>query len=126
MIRAIPLAGLLVLTAVPALANPTPSTAVAPAPEEGSIPFVNHGGVDDWRAVGDKVIYFKDSHGRWFKATLFSAAFDLPFVDEIGIETRGSDTLDKFGAIVVRGQRYPLQSLVKVDGPPKGKLRKPG
>ena len=82
--------------------------------------------MDDWRAFGDKVIYFKDNHGRWFKATLFSAAFDLPFVDEIGIETRGSDTLDKFGAIVVRGQRYPLQSLVKVDGPPKGKLRKPG
>lgn len=118
------LGAILAALAMPALADPVPPP--PPAPQEASIPFANHGGVDDWRAAGDKVIYFKGNHGQWYKAELFSSAFDLTSVDEIGIETRGTDTLDRFGAVIVRGTRYPLRSLVKVDGPPKGKIRKPG
>ena len=119
--RIIKLSPFLLLAAapLPALAQEQPAP-----PAEASIPFVNHGGVDDWRAEGSQTIYFRDSHGQWYKGILFMPAFDLPFVETIGIETRGSDTLDKFGTIIVHGQRYPLQSLVKVDGPPKHKVEK--
>ena len=100
------------LFAAPAVAG-TPS-----ASHDASIAFADHGGVDDWRAEGDQVVYFKDQHRQWYRATLFSPAFDLPFAEHIGIDARPSGTLDKWGAIIVRGQRYPFQTFERVAGPP--------
>jgi len=108
-----PLAALALGIAAPAQAAP-PKAADA----EASIPFVSYGGVDDWRAESDRVIYFKDLHRQWYRATLMSPAFDLPFTERVGIEARGTDRLDKFASVIVRGQSYPIQSFVKVDGPP--------
>src|SRR4051812_41645996 len=42
------------LAGSPAFAAASNSTSHA---SEASIPFANHGGVDDWRAVGDSTIY---------------------------------------------------------------------
>ena len=70
-----------------------------------SIPFANHGGVNNWRAVGDRTVYFEDQHRRWYRATLMGPAFDLPFVENIGINAGPSGSLDKFGAVVVRQGR---------------------
>jgi hypothetical protein len=85
---------------------------------EASIPFANRGGVEDWRAQGDTVIWFQDQHRRWYRAELFGPAFDLPSVEHIGIDASHSGTLDKFGAIVVRGHRYGFRSFERMDGPP--------
>jgi len=87
---------------------------------EAAIPFANLGGVDDWRADGDRAVYFEDLHHNWYRAELFMPAFDLPYTEYIGIDSRPNGTLDKFGAIYVHGQRYPFESFVKVDGPPSG------
>ena len=102
------------LAAVPSGAVAAP----APARSEASIPFANHGGVDDWRAEGTRTIYFKDQHNKWYRATLMMPAFDLPFVETIGIDARPVGTLDKFGAVIVKGQRYPFASFESVSGPP--------
>ncbi|GFM27550.1 DUF6491 family protein [Novosphingobium sp. PY1] len=106
------------LVAVPAMAEPAP-TATAQQQGQASIPFADHGGVDDWRAGDSRTIYFRDSHRQWYRATLMSPAFDLPYVEHIGIDAGPTGTLDKFGAVVVKGQRYQITSFERVDAPPK-------
>ena len=106
-----PLAALALL-APPALAGN------GSAQRDAAIHFADHGGVDDWRAAGDRTIYFKDRHRRWYRAELFAPAFDLAFTEQIGIDARPSGTLDKWGAIYVRGQRYPFRSFERAAGPP--------
>ncbi|MCW1986823.1 UNVERIFIED_ORG: hypothetical protein M2348_002573 [Sphingomonas sp. R1F5B] len=114
MIRIAALAAL-ALAATPALAQ----APVNPAkPVEASIPFVNHGGIRDWRAQGDSTLYVQDQSGQWYRASLMGPAFDLPFAQAIGFDARGTDTFDRFASVVVHGQSYPVQSLVKVAGPP--------
>ena len=93
---------------------------------EASIPFANHGGVRNWRADGDQTVYFEDSQRRWYKAELMSRANGLPFANAIGIDPGATDRLDRFGAIVVEGQRYPFKSFVRVDGPPEKKAKDKG
>jgi hypothetical protein len=88
------------------------------AQQEASIAFANRGGVEDWRAQGDSVIYFQDQHRHWYRAELFGPAIDLPYVEHIGIDASPSGTLDKFGAIYVRGQRYGFRSFERVSKPP--------
>jgi len=87
------------------------------AQQNAEIPFASSGGIWDWRADGDSAVYLQDLHGQWYRAELFMPAFDLPFVQFIGIDARPIGTLDKFGAIYVDGQRYPFKSFVEVPDP---------
>ncbi len=99
-----------------------PATAATPSPakpdRQATIPFVNLGGIQDWRADGTKGLWIEDAHRQWYHATLMSPAFDLPFVEHLGFDTGPIATLDRFSSIVVHGQSYPLVSLVKSDPPP--------
>ncbi len=97
--------------------------ALAAAPAEVAIAFVNQGGVRDWQADGDDKIYIQDAHKKWYLATLAMSAPDLAFATAIGFETKGVDRLDKFGSVVVAGTRYPLRSLVE-SGPPPPRQKK--
>lgn len=101
-------------------ATPPPVTA-----KDASIPFVNSGSIWDWSADGDSAIYIQDIHRQWYHATLMGPCIDLPFAQRVGFETRGIDTLDKFGAIVVRHQRCAIQTMVKSDPPPSKAKRHP-
>jgi len=83
-----------------------------------SIPFANHHGVRNWVAQGNDTIYFEDNFGRWYRAVLFAPSMDLGFTNAIGIDSGPMGTLDKWSAVIVRGQRYPFQSFERVDGPP--------
>ncbi|WP_242124492.1 DUF6491 family protein [Sphingobium sp. Sx8-8] len=85
---------------------------------EASIPFINHGGVWNWQADGSRGLYVQDQHRHWYYATLMGNCYDLPFANAVGFETRGIDTLDRFGTVIVRGQRCPIVSFVQSDGPP--------
>jgi len=100
-------------TGVPAVAAPAEQRQ-----PEASIPFVNHGGVRDWQADGRETLYIQGRNRQWYKATLMSPAHDLPFAWAIGFDTGPMNRLDKFSSVIVRGQRYPIVSLVKVDAPP--------
>jgi len=98
----------------------SPSSGRAP---DVAIPFVNHGGVRDWRADGDTKLYIQDSSGKWYLATLAAPSPDLPFATAVGFETRGSDRLDKFGSVVISGKTYPLAALAE-SGPPPPRQRR--
>ena len=95
------------------------------AKADAYIPFVNHGGVRDWQVAGDDKIYIQASGGKWYLATLAASSPDLAYATAIGFETKGIDRLDRFGAVVVAGTRYPLASLVE-SGPPPPKAKKRG
>jgi len=91
---------------------------------EASIPFVSHGGIQNWQAVGRDTLYVQDVHNRWYRARLMVNCFDLNFAQTIGFDARGTDTFDRFSAVIVRGQRCPVKSFVH-SGPPPLKQKKP-
>lgn len=98
----------------------SPAIAGTPQGARDSIPFANHGGIYNWRAQGDDTIYFEDNHHTWYKATLFSPAFDLGFKEALAVQAGPTDTLDKWSAVIIHGQKYPFQSFVRIAGqPPK-------
>src|SRR3546814_16949346 len=80
------------------------SKGATPDPKEAVIPFVNSGSIRDWSADGREAIYIKDVHGQWYHAKLISSCTDLPFTETIGFETRGTDTLDKLGTIMLSAE----------------------
>ena len=124
MTRRLLIVPLIALGLVAAPAGASFARAAAPATPEASIPFANHGGIRDWRETGDRTLYIQDSARHWYRATLMTSAFDLPYTTAIGFDTGPTDRLDKFSSVVVRGQRYAIQSLMRVDGPPPPRQHK--
>jgi opacity protein-like surface antigen len=98
-------------------ALPMASAFAAPSVPQASIPFVNHGGIRDWRAADHDTLYVQDQRRNWYRAELFAPCLDLPFAHAIGFETRGIDRFDRFSSIRVRGQRCAVQSLVRSEPP---------
>ena len=85
---------------------------------EARIPFANSGGIRDWRAADGDTLYIQDRARRWYRAELAYRAFALPSAWAIGFETRGVSSFDRFSNVVIEGERIPVRSLVRVDGPP--------
>jgi hypothetical protein len=86
--------------------------------EEVSIPFVNYGGILDWRVEGNNTLSIQGLNGQRYRARLMGSCFDLPFAESIGFKALPSGQLGRFGAILVRDQQCPVTSLVKIDAPP--------
>jgi hypothetical protein len=97
----------------------------AAPPAEARIPFANHGGIWDWRVVDDRTVLIQSNGRQWYKATLMSACFNLPFAQRVGFQSNPDGSFDKFSAIKLRGQTCPLISLVKTDPPAKKAKRHP-
>jgi hypothetical protein len=99
----------------------TPATAASPrAPAaEASIPFANHDGIYNWQVVDDRTVLIQGQNRKWYKASLMSHCFDLPFAERLGFESNPDDSFDKFSSITVRGQSCPLTSLVEARPPPR-------
>ncbi|HTD73631.1 MAG TPA: DUF6491 family protein [Steroidobacteraceae bacterium] len=97
-----------------------------PPAAEVQIPFANHN-IWNWQVVDDKTVLIQDNSRRWYKATLFGNCINLSFAGErLGFDSSPGGTFDKFSAILVRGQRCPLSSLVQTTAPPKkSKAKKP-
>jgi hypothetical protein len=65
------------------------------------------------------VLYLQDRQRRWYRAEIGAGCFNLSAATAIGYDTRGGLSLDQFGAILVEGQRCPILSLTRSDGPPR-------
>lgn len=101
---------------------PPASTATRP---EVAIPFANHGGVRDWRAVDDATLLLQDVHGQWYRAKLFAPVYHLAYAERIGFITPPSGSLEKFGSVLIHGRRYPIVSLTRAPAPaPAARLEK--
>jgi hypothetical protein len=115
-------AGLLsVLIASAVLAQSTVSTPPTP---EAKIPFANHGGIYTWQVVDDHTVLLQSQNRKWYRATLMSACFNLPFAETLGFESNADGSFDKFSSIKVHRQNCPLISLVETTPPPKKKTGK--
>jgi len=114
------LAGLIVSVAIAdtAAASDAPAAPSTPA-AEARIPFANHGGVYNWQVLNDRTVLIQGQNRKWYKATLMSSCFDLPFAEQIGIESNADGSFDKFSSIKVRGRNCPLISLVESAPPPR-------
>jgi hypothetical protein len=106
--------------------SPAPAPApAAPAPQ-AQIPFANHGGIYDWQVVDNRTVLIQSQSRKWYKATLMSSCFQLPFAERLGFESNPDGSFDKFSTIKVHGQTCPLVSLVETTAPPKkSKAKKP-
>jgi hypothetical protein len=83
------------------------------------IPFANNGGINDWRADSDRVIYVQGQNRQWFKGELLSDCIGLRYAERIAFETEASGAFNKFSSIKVDGKNCPLTSFEKSDPPPK-------
>lgn len=90
--------------------------AFAAAPE---IPFADKGGIQDWRADNDRVLYVQGQNRQWYKAELMSDCIGLRFAEHIGFDTEASGAFNKFSSIKVEGRDCPVSSFEKSDPPPK-------
>lgn len=124
-------AALLAVAATPAAADPTPGTvepatrsaaeaapdAPAAQAEQVSIPFANHGGVRNWKAIDSHALLIEGPRGQWYKAELFGACVDLPYANAIGFLVEPTGELDRYSGIVVRDQVCRFKSLTKAENP---------
>jgi len=104
--------------ATPAAGSPATSSDTADAPQ-ARIPFANHGGIYNWQVVDNRTVLIQSQSRKWYKATLFSPCFDLPFAQRLGFAANADGSFDKFSAIKVRRQNCPLVSLVETAAPAK-------
>src|SRR5262245_65197441 len=75
------------------------------------IPFVSHGGIQDWRPDGDNGLYVQDTFGHWYYAKLFAPCLDLQFAERIGFVAEPDDSFDRFSAIEVHRHRCEVSTL---------------
>jgi len=90
-----------------------------PLTSTAQIPFVNFGGIYNWKADREKGIWIEDAHHKWYYATLLGPCLGLDFATHIGFDTRPVDTFDRFSKIVVPGYgRCTVQNFTASDPPP--------
>jgi hypothetical protein len=117
---------LLAGAALPAAARqetPAATPTAAAALKEARIPFASM--VRDYRAEDRNVIYLRAGRD-WYRGTFFAPCEALPWAWNIGFDTGpGSGAIDRFSTIIARDERCRLASLVKIDGQPPAKAKKP-
>ncbi|MEX6724197.1 DUF6491 family protein [Parapedomonas caeni] len=97
-------------------AEATPDATAAQA-EQVSIPFANHGGVRNWKAIDSHALLIEGPRGQWYRAELFGACIDLPYANAIGFLVEPTGELDRYSGIVVRDQVCRFKSLTKAENP---------
>ena len=112
------LAAALLMAAPVAAASAAPAT--PPADEEVSIPFVHFGGIYNFDAPSDEIVYLQDRSRNWYRAQLYGQCYGLQDAIGIGVDTRGSANFDRTSLLIVDHQSCPIESLTR-SGPPPSK-----
>jgi hypothetical protein len=102
--------------AAPAFAAATTAPSVAHT-RQASIPFVNHGGIRDWRPDGRDAILIQASNRHWYRATFFGPCQNLNFSLRVGFLGGPTDTLDRFSSILVDHQKCDFRTFDEVPAP---------
>lgn len=110
-------AALLSLSAVAAADEPAAKVPRALG-VESSITFPNNATIKNWRADGEDGIWVQDRKGDWYYGKFAVLCRNADFALAIGIDNRGTSTLDRFATIIVGRERCPLISFVASAPPP--------
>jgi hypothetical protein len=88
-------------------------------PSRGAeIKFVDLGGIRDWRAEGNRALDIQSARGEWYRATFATPCDGLQFRDSIAFVTSGPNVLDRFGSVLVRGDRCWFETFERLPGEP--------
>jgi len=85
--------------------------------EPAVIRFVDLSGVKDWRAEGLNSLLIQGNNSQWYRATLFSECFGLPWAEHIAFVTSPNGSLDQFSSILVSGQQCYFKNVEKIPAP---------
>jgi len=110
------------LAIVSILAGCATAGAAAPgdgAPEETAIPFVSSIRSVEWQRASDNALYLRGGNGSWYLVRTMNRCTRLRTSLAIGFQTSALDQLDRHSAILVQGQRCPVASVTRSDGPPR-------
>ncbi len=88
-----------------------------PIGPQASIPFADHGNIRDFHAVNDDTVYLQARNRQWYRADLIGPCMGLPYAIGIGVDARPTGTLDRFGTILVDGERCKIGSLTPSESP---------
>lgn len=90
----------------------------APPKGRAVINFANmHGSIQDWRADGTKAILIQDIGKKWYRAEFMGPCNGLPFAEQVGFITDGTNRIDQFSSILVRGERCWFKSFAETTAP---------
>jgi hypothetical protein len=98
------------------------ATAPVPASDpagETVIPFMSSIRSLEWKAVSDQAAYVRGGNGDWFLVRTANRCTRLRAATAIGFDVAALDQLDRYGALLVQGQRCPIASITRSEGPPK-------
>jgi hypothetical protein len=98
-------------------------TSIVPAgaAEHISIPFASSGGIDEWRAESDRVLYLRSRTRDWYRAELIAPCEGLNFVETIGYVPASNGSFDSTSTILVDGRRCVVMKLEKSAEPTRRK-----
>ena len=87
---------------------------------EASVPFIHRAKLRHFEPdhSRDDAVYIQDQRRNWYHAKL---SFPCPALDlalAIGVDTKGTNKLDRDSELLVRGDRCRLTSLTHSDAPP--------
>lgn len=116
------MASLLLVITPAAVAQPVQAPITG---RDASIPFASLGGIEDWRANGDKGLWIRGRSHNWYYAELMGSCSGLGFEDRIGFVIEPYGSFDKFSSIVVEGRICHIKTLRESDPPPKKKKKLP-
>jgi len=94
---------------------------VAERSTDASIPFVDYGGIRDWRSDNDRSLWIQARNRQWYYAETFGPCIGLRFANRIGFVTEPSGSFDRFSSIIVDGQKCMISSL-EASAPPETPL----
>jgi hypothetical protein len=118
------LLSLLVAAVATVPATATPSDKPASEREYVRIPFPSSGGIRNYHAVSEEVLYLQDRRRDWYRADLVGPCIGLRGAIRIGFDTRGSSAFDRTSHILVGNQRCLIGELSRSGPPPKKRDRR--
>lgn len=96
-----------------------PAAAQSMRAREARIPFVQYGGIRDWRADRDDVLFVQDGYRRWYRVELMGPCVGLDFANRVRfLPSDGAGTFDRFSWISAGGERCKVQSVQQIRGEP--------
>jgi hypothetical protein len=94
---------------------------LGPASDTGetAIPFISSTEVIEWRVRDERSLFVHGITNQWYLVTTMGSCGRLRTANTLGFVTaRGTDDLDRHGAILAEGQRCQIASVTRSEPPP--------
>lgn len=95
------------------------ASAVEDVPGETAIPFISSLNSVEWKRLNNRAVYVRGGNGDWYLVRTTNRCTRLASSSALGFETSALNQLDRFGALLVQGQRCPVASVTRSEPPPR-------